>query len=284
MPRIPVACLAAALCLPASVLAETKRDIRPAPLNQRYDASLSRYDRVFAHAEDARELGVFVGANGKAQLFMKNEIIFQPKNRDDLANFLAATRGRLPDEPLPPNLERLRNEKDRAAFERRHRLVRFDAASFDLAAIGTLGERAGLTGAVRFRDEASARTVAAALALAAKGFRVELNAVAMPQQALLTRTSEAGGADAFAAPGMQTANVSRAWQLMVAAGITNKTRIAVIDSATLVPPGRYTFRISGLGPQRDYHLRIRRDDAGRDVAMQPFAILSVRPETGLPQR
>lgn len=229
-------------CAAVALLVST--DARGAEI--RYDPELSRHDAVFAKPEDARGLGVLVVAGKRPQLFMKNEVLFHPRNSEDLAGFLRATRGQLVEEALPPRLPRLENERDRAAFEGRHRLIRFDPREFDLRALDGFASRNGVRGEMRFKDEASARTLAAGLALAAKGFRVELNAVARSNQALLTRTAEAGGADAFTANGFASGtdsagngltNVSRAWQLMVAAGITARTRIAIIDSGFWVNGG-----------------------------------------------
>ena len=248
MLRIAVAGLTVVL-LTSVARPEPMRDTRPVLRSPvRYDAALSRHDSIFARPEDARGLGVMAIGTKRPRLFMTNEIIFQAKNNEDLARFLAATRGRLVEETLPPDLPRLRNESVRAAFEQRHRLIRFEAASFDLASIRALGPRVGITETVRFKDEASARTVAAVLALASKGFRVELNAVGTPQQALFTRTREANGADAFKAPGLRSgaaggvslSEISRAWQLMFAAGITNKVRLAIIDSGFWIYAGTAT--------------------------------------------
>jgi hypothetical protein len=106
MLRIAVSCLAAFLVMLIEAHAEPARDNAGRSMNLRFDPSLSKYDKLFARPEDAQGLGVMVAGTGRAQLFMKDEIIVHPKSPEHLAEFLGATKGQLLDEPLPPNLAR----------------------------------------------------------------------------------------------------------------------------------------------------------------------------------
>jgi hypothetical protein len=176
-----------------------------------------------------------IDARGIRTSFVSNQLVLTPRTHDELRSIVAQLGAEIVSSdavPLPP--ASVRNPRRDVPTGPRSFVLRVTTDRYGRDDLTDLVRAAGGSGELQLSDDAGARLVAEVLRLRSRGISASLDIVLEP---LFGRDKavEMGGLDFFSEPAFRgstehgLSNVTRAWQLLFAAGISTPIVNAIID-------------------------------------------------------